>query len=60
MLLFHSDDDGSIPVAQAERMAVALTQNKVHHRFLPFIYHGSKVEKNAVMASGLAATICLS
>jgi dipeptidyl aminopeptidase/acylaminoacyl peptidase len=40
MLLFHSDDDGSIPVAQAERMAVALTQNKVHHRFLHYTDRG--------------------
>ena len=40
MLVFHSDDDGSIPVAQAERMTAALTENKVYHRFLHYSDRG--------------------
>jgi dipeptidyl aminopeptidase/acylaminoacyl peptidase len=36
MLLFHSDDDPSIPIDQAERMNDALTKNKVYHRFLHY------------------------
>ncbi len=33
MLIFHSDDDRSVPIDQAKRMAVALAHNNVHHRF---------------------------
>jgi acetyl esterase/lipase len=40
MLIFHSDDDPSIPVVQAERMTAALTENKVHHRFLHYSDRG--------------------
>ena len=36
MLMFHSENDGSIPFNQAERMAEALAENNVHHRFLPY------------------------
>ncbi len=40
MLVFHSDDDRSIPVVQAERMAAALTERTVHHRFLHYTNRG--------------------
>ena len=40
MLIFHSDDDRSIPVEQAERMATALEQNEVNHRFLHYADRG--------------------
>ena len=36
MLVFHSENDGSIPHEQAVRMDEALTQNNVHHRFLSY------------------------
>ena len=36
MLIFHSDDDRSIPVAQAEGMTAALTESNVRHRFLRY------------------------
>ncbi len=36
MLLFHSDDDPSVPVVQAEQMTAALAENKVHYRFLHY------------------------
>ena len=40
MLIFHSDDDGSIPVDQAERMVAALAENEVHHRYLHYADRG--------------------
>ena len=40
MLIFHSDDDRSIPVVQAERMDDTLTQNKVHHQYLHYTDRG--------------------
>ncbi len=40
MLIFHSDNDGSIPVVQAQRMDEALTQNGVHHRYLHYTDRG--------------------
>lgn len=40
MLIFHSDDDGSIPVAQAERMAAALGENEVRHCYLHYSDRG--------------------
>jgi len=40
MLIFHSDDDRSIPVDQALRMDAALTENEVHHRFLHYTDRG--------------------
>ena len=40
MLIFHSDDDPSVPIAQAEGMTAALTENKVHHRFLHYSDRG--------------------
>jgi len=36
MLVFHSENDGSIPYNQAERMAEALAENNVHHRFVSY------------------------
>ena len=36
MLLFHSDDDGSVPIDQAVRMAATLADNGIHHRFLHY------------------------
>ena len=36
MLLFHSENDGSIPFDQAVRMGEALTERDVHHRFLQY------------------------
>jgi dipeptidyl aminopeptidase/acylaminoacyl peptidase len=40
MLIFHSDNDGSIPVVQAERMDDTLTQNGVHHQYLHYTDRG--------------------
>jgi dipeptidyl aminopeptidase/acylaminoacyl peptidase len=40
MLIFHSDDDGSIPVAQADRMVAALAENEVRHRYLHYADRG--------------------
>lgn len=40
MLLFHSDDDGSIPVDQAGRMDSALTASGIHHRYLHYTDRG--------------------
>ena len=40
MLIFHSDDDGSIPVDQAERMTAALAEREVHHRYLHYTDRG--------------------
>ena len=36
MLVFHSENDGSIPFNQAMQMDEALTAHDVHHRFLPY------------------------
>ncbi|MBT4097372.1 MAG: prolyl oligopeptidase family serine peptidase [Gemmatimonadetes bacterium] len=36
MLIFHSDNDTSIPINQAVRMAATLTESNVHHRFLHY------------------------
>lgn len=36
MLVFHSENDGSIPFEQAVRMDEALTEHSVHHRFLQY------------------------
>ena len=40
MLLFHSDDDPSVPVDQANRMTGALTDNKVRHHYLHYTDRG--------------------
>ena len=40
MLMFHSDNDGSIPIDQAVRMDAALTEAGVHHRFLHYSDRG--------------------
>ena len=40
LLVLHSDDDRSIPVVQAERMATALADNEVEHRFLHYTDRG--------------------
>jgi acetyl esterase/lipase len=36
MLIFHSDNDPSVPIDQAVRMAATLTEADVHHRFLHY------------------------
>jgi acetyl esterase/lipase len=36
LLMFHSDDDPSIPIVQAERMTTVLNERKVEHRFLHY------------------------
>lgn len=36
MLIFHSDNDPSVPIDQAVRMAATLTETDVHHRFLHY------------------------
>ena len=43
MLLFHSDDDPSVPVSQADRMAETLTEKGVHHRYLHYTDRGHMV-----------------
>ena len=40
MLMFHSDNDGSIPVAQADRIDATLTENGVHHRYMHYTDRG--------------------
>ena len=40
MLVFHSDDDPSIPVDQAQRMAAALADKGVRHRYLHYTDRG--------------------
>ena len=40
MLMFHSDDDASIPVAQANQMDATLTESNVHHRYLHYTDRG--------------------
>ena len=40
LLLLHSDDDGSVPVAQANRMAAALGEAGAPHRYLHFTDRG--------------------
>ncbi len=36
MLIFHSDNDPSVPIDQAVRMAATLTEADVHHRFMHY------------------------
>jgi acetyl esterase/lipase len=40
MLMFHSDNDGSIPVAQANQMDATLTENGAHHRYMHYTDRG--------------------
>ena len=40
MLLLHSDDDSSVPVSQADRMAETLKAKSVHHRYLHYTDRG--------------------
>jgi acetyl esterase/lipase len=40
MLIFHSDDDRSIPIDQAKRVTAALTENRVYHHFCHYRNRG--------------------
>jgi acetyl esterase/lipase len=40
MLVMHSDDDRSVPVKQADRMAASLVDNEVNHRYLHYTDRG--------------------
>ena len=53
MLLFHSDDDSSVPIKQALEMAQALEANNVEHEFVHYEDQGHLLITDDVMQKTL-------
>ena len=54
LLILHSDDDGSVPIDQATRMAAALENAGARHRFLHYTDRGHMLITDEVVAESQA------